>query len=224
MGLCPADGQLGPHVAGGVGETGFLPSHCLVLFFGFCFLCSFHSFFSPFKFHIWSNYCSCTLLSWRCRKSVPLSGGAVPSHRTCILVTGLLRKPRCSRRKPAGETCLGYSWLWHTPTYHVLGIVFSVFGRSKTTLTQMLHWQHTHLLFFLFKTSFYSYKRKVIVGLTHMKTVMTLEYQDTTQTLGLDSVNIFLTECQLGLFTGRWDPDGLPQMRSPFFWFQRREL
>lgn len=68
-------------------------------------------FFSPFKFHIWSNYCLCTLLSWRRRKSVPLSGGAVPSHRTCILVTGLLRKPRCSRRKPAGETCLGYSWL-----------------------------------------------------------------------------------------------------------------
>lgn len=43
VGFCPADGQLGLQVAGGVGETGFLPSHCLVLFFGFCFLCSFHS-------------------------------------------------------------------------------------------------------------------------------------------------------------------------------------
>lgn len=109
VGFCPADGQLGLQVAGGVGETGFLPSHCLVLFFAFCVL--FTPIFSPFKFHIWSNYCLCTLLSWRHRKSVPLSGGAVPSHRTCILVTGLLRKPRCSRRKPAGETCLGYSWL-----------------------------------------------------------------------------------------------------------------
>lgn len=29
-----------------------------------------------------------------------------------------------------------------------------------------------------------------MVGLTHMKTVMTLEYQDTTQTLGLDSEHI----------------------------------
>lgn len=87
------------------GETGFLPSHCLVLFFGFCFLCSFHSNFFALGNSVFGLITVlCTLLSWGRRKSVPLSGGAVPSRRTCILLTGLLRKPRCSRGKPAGET------------------------------------------------------------------------------------------------------------------------
>lgn len=49
---------------------------------------------------------------------------------------------------------------------------------------QMSHCQHTHLLSFLFKTSFY--KRKVTAGLTHMKTEVTLSTRD--------SSDVFLTE------------------------------
>lgn len=45
--------------------------------------------------------------------------------------------------------------LWHIPTYCALGIVFSVPGKRKTLLNLIFHWEHTHLLFFLFKNFFF---------------------------------------------------------------------
>lgn len=85
----------------------------------------------------------------------------------------------------AGETCLDYL-LWHIPTYYALGIVFSAPGKRKTILNQTLHWQLTHLLFFLFKTYyfFFIYKRKIIVGLPNIKTIIIVEDQDINETLG----------------------------------------
>lgn len=43
-------------------------------------------FFGPFKFRVWSNYCFVHSPFVEAQEiSSPLRGGAVPSHRTCIL-------------------------------------------------------------------------------------------------------------------------------------------
>lgn len=97
--------------------------------------------------------------------------------------------------------------LWHIPTYCALGIVFSVPGKRKTLLNLIFHWEHTHLLFFLFKNFFFFSRdeRKGIVGLPNMKTIITVEDQDINQTVDLWTLggNTFQPEFQFGLFKQR---------------------
>lgn len=96
--------------------------------------------------------------------------------------------------------------LWHIPTYSALGIVFfSIPGKRKTLLNLILHWQHPHLLFFLFNNFFVRNERKIIVGLPNMKTIITVEYQDIYQTVNLWTFcgSIFQPEFQFGLFKRR---------------------
>lgn len=125
----------------GRGDWAFLTVTLLGFGFWFCFFafCVIFTpiFFCPFKFSVWSNYCFVHSPFVEAQEiSSPLRGGAVPSHRTCILVTGLLRKPRCAvlAGSPLVRPVLVTPGC-DTPLRAMhWALFFSVFGRGKTTL------------------------------------------------------------------------------------------
>lgn len=108
--------------------------------------------------------------------------------RICLIVTILLLKTTVYLQEyQLGETCLDYL-LWHIPTHCALGIVFFCPREKKNhTYSDFALTAHTSFIF-PFLNFFFSDKRKIIVGLPNMKTIITVEHQDINQTLGLHNL------------------------------------
>lgn len=113
------------------------------LLFAFCVL--FTPIFCPFKFCIWSDYCFVRSPFLEAQEiSSPLKGRAVPSHRTCILVTGLLRKPCYSPRKRPVLVTPGCD----TPCVQCTGHCFFLcLGEAKPHLSDVALTAHASFIF-----------------------------------------------------------------------------